>query len=585
MAESNALDDHGFVKLYDGGNEHICRHVWSARPINDQHRTSTPPKRVARTIRDALDAAEVEADGGLLDFMPVDKLGHIINETSILHLLHQLDSCYQMPANEKQTLAADICQSNGTDRCSCRKLVATLIKIGQEDDIPSMVREGFRDDSLPLWRSDKCSTMRHRTTHAICRTMDRWDNRKRREFWRTSNQYNAPYFVRPQTRGIYHYVLHEGVTLPFMREDTEFQEDEDNSRNPNPDPETVGDGGGFSMVRRVKIHPGHHQFGDYGIPSQDNIFAIKSLYTKRERDFEDEVSVLLRFTHRTDKQLAKLLATYEVRTERDVTYHLIFPWADWSVRTLWKQCPSVDRRNPSRLQWIARQSVAVVESLTFIHEEYANGLDPNNRERWGRHGDIKAENFLVYKDSSEAITMGLIFMADFGLSRFHRQESRSMVHPSAASPSYRPPEFDIPGGTLSRKSDIWSLGAFFLEFLTWYLKGWTCVESDFPDFRYEEDHQRINSDIYFRIENPGSSQSVIVKPQVTEWILRLHLHPDCTHFVHDLLDLIEDEMLNVDKDVRIGAKDLHTKLVSMNERCNSDWNYCMGRCACGRTRA
>ncbi|KAK7416636.1 hypothetical protein QQX98_005107 [Neonectria punicea] len=416
--------------------------------------------------------------------------------------------------------------------------------------------------------------------------MDRWSVKKRRKFWRTSNKYNAPFFIRPKSKGIYHYVLFHSTTLPFMREDSVSQQGEDDSRKSKTSPGTEGDEGGFSMVRRVKIHPSHHQFGNYGIPSQDNFFAIKSLSTKRERDFEDEVSVLLRFAHCADKQLVKLLATFEVRTERDVTYHLIFPWADWSVRSLWKQCPSVDRRSPSRLQWIGRQSAAVVKSLTFIHEEYASGLSLNDREKWGRHGDIKAGNFLVYKENrAGAVTMGLIFMADFGLSRFHRQESRSMVHPRAASPSYRPPEFDMPGGTLSRKSDIWSLGAFFLEFITWYLKGWDAVETDFPEYREEEDHQRILSDTFFRIEHSGRSQRAIVKPRVTEWILILHLHPDCTHFVHDLLDLIKDKMLHVSKDSRIGARDLYEKLESMNHRCNSDPNYCMQQCTCSRAGA
>lgn len=290
--------------------------------------------------------------------------------------------------------------------------------------------------------------------------------------------------------------------------------------------------------------------------------------------------VLLRFTHRTDKQLVKLLATYELWDGNDVSYHLIFPWADWSVRTLWKELSPTDRKDFSPLQWLAGEAFAISDSLSFIHHDYAENLHADDRERWGRHGDIKAGNFLVYKDSSQPCSRGSIFIADFGLSRFHRQHSRSQVNPRAASPSYRPPEFDMTNGTLSRKSDIWSLGAFFLEFLTWYLMGYEAVETNFPAYRETQDHDGIKSDIFFQIQEEGGSKTATVKPEVTKWIKRLHQSGHATRYVHDLLNLIEDEMLIIAKDSRIEAIQLKNKLGIMYKRCMTDMNYVTESCGC-----
>ncbi|KAF7557368.1 hypothetical protein G7Z17_g684 [Cylindrodendrum hubeiense] len=560
MATATSLEDHGFIEVHDGGNEHICRRLWSTRPVSAHGPCTVPRTKVAAAIRSALKDARVDADNRS-KFVPVDSLGKIITESNILQLLRELKSCDDLSGRDMEQLAAKICRvPDAAPRCSYRKVVATLIKIEREEDIPNIVQEGFRDNCLPLVCASRTYDLRHRATRELSRTMQKWPAKTRLKFWKATDKYNAPVFMRPKTRGIYHYILYQQMILPF-EEKLATEDDGGDFEDADPDDQVDGDEGGFS-----KVDP---TLTDIQIPTNDHKFAIKSLNTKHKKDFEDEVEVLLRFTHREEHQLVKLLATYELRKGKDVSYHLIFPWADWSVRTLWRELKPVDQKDPSRLQWIAGESVAIGNSLAFIHDEYAAGLSPEKRERWGRHGDIKAGNFLVYKDPSRPTGSGLIFMADFGLSRFHRQQSRSMVNPRAASPSYRPPEFDLVGGTLSRKSDIWSLGAFFLEFLTWYLKGHEAVETTFPEFRATEDHQRINSDIFFQIEERAGSQKASVKPEVTKWITFLHCHQYASHYVHDLLDLIETKMLVVNKNSRITATDLKKELQSMYRRLSA----------------
>ncbi len=231
---------------------------------------------------------------------------------------------------------------------------------------------------------------------------------------------------------------------------------------------------------------------------------------------------------------------------------------------------------------MARELSAIGDALSFLHVEYADQLGQEEKEKYGRHGDIKAANFLVYNDDSASYVTGRIFMADFGLAKWHRQESRSKVHGKATSPSYRPPEFDL--GSLSRKSDIWSLGAFFLEFLTWHLEGWEAVEEDFPNIREEKDtFNNIEfSDIFFTLVD---GRQPVVKRQVVAWAERLHQHPDCTQYLHELINLVMKEMLVVDRDKRIEASMLRVRLKSMYNLCQSNPNYYKLACPLSNTSA
>lgn len=248
-----------------------------------------------------------------------------------------------------------------------------------------------------------------------------------------------------------------------------------------------------------------------------------------------------------------------------------------SVRSLWRSSPTEykEPKTPFDLRWISGQILAIVEALAYIHDEYAEDLPDNlkgpNKEMYGRHGDIKAGNFLVYPNRS--VTKGdLIFLADFGLSRFHRQKTRSMEPPRAASPPYRPPEFDTTKA-LSRKSDIWSLGAFFLEFFTWYLRGWEGVHTEFPELRKTRDHQNLESDIFFTITTVNRVQTATVKKEVHNWISYLRSDRRATPFVHDVLDLVEQRMLVVEPSLRISAVDLKKELSGLNEKSKKRKGY------------
>jgi hypothetical protein len=59
----------------------------------------------------------------------------------------------------------------------------------------------------------------------------------------------------------------------------------------------------------------------------------------------------------------------------------------------------------------------------------------------------------------------------------------------------------------------------------------------------------------------------------------LHRHPNCTNYVHDLLNMIEDDMLIVisTDQPRGTSPALFQRLSDMNQRCNEEAGYCMAK--------
>lgn len=156
--------------------------------------------------------------------------------------------------------------------------------------------------------------------------------------------------------------------------------------------------------------------------------------------------------------------------------YLIFDWADCDLLRYWKDRHSEPEFNLKNLLWLAEQCVGLASGLEQIHrygslEQQNHTGDSSFKKLYGRHGDIKPENILWYRDSNQGL--GTLRICDFGVSEFHSTQSRSGIRNShvASSPYYRPPEWELQGGTISRSYDIWTIGCLYLEFLGWLLGG------------------------------------------------------------------------------------------------------------------
>ena len=201
-------------------------------------------------------------------------------------------------------------------------------------------------------------------------------------------------------------------------------------------------------------------------------------------------------------------------------YYLIFPWAESNLMEFWREHPLPGYHRFG--SWFMKQCAGIARGLLSIHRPANAGLGTVNRlkpldawmqQQYGRHGDIKPENILWFKEPP----LGTLKISDFGLTRFHRlgAESHTNAAMVAMSPTYRPPETDI-GRNLNQLFDIWTLGCLYADFATWMLLGWQGVES-FSDnrFRDGEEHGLIIDDKFFvLVKEPSGNTSATVKPSV-----------------------------------------------------------------------
>ncbi|CAN6171445.1 unnamed protein product, partial [Urochloa humidicola] len=103
------------------------------------------------------------------------------------------------------------------------------------------------------------------------------------------------------------------------------------------------------------------------------------------------------------------------------------------------------------LDWNTRYAIimGICKGLKYLHEEL---MDPIY------HLDLKPENILLDENVVPKI-------ADFGLSRFFREEKTQITGSTIGTRGYLPPEY-IDRGTISNKFDIFSLGVIVIKIIT-----------------------------------------------------------------------------------------------------------------------
>lgn len=202
----------------------------------------------------------------------------------------------------------------------------------------------------------------------------------------------------------------------------------------------------------------------------------------------------------------------------------------------------------------------------------ASRSEEGETRRYGRHGDIKAENILWFDGDDDS--PGLLVVADFGLMAFHTKDTRSNVSAKyvTGSPSYEAPELQL-NSKISRAFDVWGLGCLYLEFITWLVCGWEHLHR-FPEARDGRGPPapEIHDDTFFTIMET-EPRAAVVREAVKNWIADLHEMPRASSFVHDFLDIISDHLLAVNPKKRIKVGQLNTDLSSMLERAAEDPLY------------
>jgi serine/threonine protein kinase len=313
--------------------------------------------------------------------------------------------------------------------------------------------------------------------------------------------------------------------------------------------------------------------------------AIKQLVSTEQKAFESERDFLAKLTMQRHPNTMPLLATYRFQGK----YHLVFPWAPKNLREYWKSIPTQEKWDQAGCRIFLQQVQHLVSALEAIHVFRLHDMsrpDPKSFEidfgrltttralripqpkmdssldLYGRHGDLKPENVLWLEN-------GTLQVADFGLGKFHRLESRSGVDPQSVggSQTYSPPELVV-GEKVSRAYDIWSLGCIFLEFITWLSGGNEKLEL-FTESRDERALDGASDDIFYSVHaDAHANKTASIRKAVGQQIQDLRTAYPQSRMVDDFLNIIEREMLVIDPQKRITAKDLKVRMATMLEAAN-----------------
>jgi hypothetical protein len=182
-------------------------------------------------------------------FLPGDALHAILNRESLHRYFRKSMS------NEVVETICDYVY--GTQRTTniqgtAQKILATLLLTGKEDSILDFKVDEIYDKDLPLIRegefgADFRLTRMSNKNGPPLTCFETWTPREIQDFDRYQWSLLSPFFSQDSHRKVLFYRLHDRVILPWT-EDTQTNE------------------GGYSTIRRVKIHAAHHNFNTTSVP-------------------------------------------------------------------------------------------------------------------------------------------------------------------------------------------------------------------------------------------------------------------------------------------------------------------------------
>lgn len=251
------------------------------------------------------------------------------------------------------------------------------------------------------------------------------------------------------------------------------------------------------------------------IPSKISIepraFAVKQIRNDlgpMREDFRRELAVLQMINGALhQRHLITLLATFE----QGGRCHFVFPFAKCNLWHYWKDFagPLSEANAPQTgdLAWLSTQISGLASALNFLH-------NPGG-DIFARHGDIKPENILWYQ--TKGSFRGVLVICDFGASTVNREHNLSRegwTGDLVFTPKYRPPEFDMKDGPISRSSDIWNFGCVLLEMVCWIFDGIEGVD-EFSKERFAMSTVHpLMEECFFEVLNGDGPHIVRVKQQV-----------------------------------------------------------------------
>lgn len=333
--------------------------------------------------------------------------------------------------------------------------------------------------------------------------------------------------------------------------------------------------------------------------------------------FELEVKALMKI--KAMPHLTSALTAFKYQNK----YHLVSKWSEGgNLADFWRtQPPSLEYES---ICWFAQQCRGLADGLYSIHDTSATpgelqidgdyqgtplpkarpGAEHDKRIH-GRHGDIKPQNILWFRDDPNRYNRGVLKITDFDVAAFHTALTTEVSAEKVQNTrTYAAPEIDASGAhdkpRVSRKFDVWSLGCVYVEFITWIILGNEKLET-FADKRMAPGVQKtVSEDTFYtvhkrkwillrteeyvtakksvvRVSRPFELEPLMSKlMHLPQWIRRLKDHKDCSRFLREFLIYIQEKML-VDKEERDSSALVREKLRVMSEECEQNPAYASKR--------
>ncbi|KAK3347282.1 kinase-like domain-containing protein [Lasiosphaeria hispida] len=460
--------------------------------------------------------------------------------------------------------ADDVKPGAAQDKAHYVRVFALLLLLDKGREIDNFIAEGASDAILPVDISpSKKKLLKFATKgRGELGSSDKWPIHEK-EFFSACQWQMLPAYFDFDDRGEPHR-LDDGIILPFIEAGSDGE-----MRNGN----TSEKIGAYGTVTCVKIHPDSHKFGqvlgEIGLLGRQ-LFALKTLNhdttDKDSQGFRNELDQLRRFNGLVHPHIVTLLASFQHHGH----HHFLFPWAECTLEEFWSRPPDNSRGG---VAWLAKQLEGIMGAVSAIHNpSHLHSTLAAEEQRFGRHSDLKPDNILWFAATGQQGSRGILVVTDLGLSTFNRVVSRSnQPGVSAKVPGYRAPECDVRDGKAARGTDVWTLGCIYLELVAWLLGGPALLE-EFARQRRSLDHLTCTiGRLFFEFNRglgPSSTGQIRVKKAVTEFFVRLAGLPNCSRFAHDVLSIIEDEMLVVTgPSDRTSSRELLSKFRELRRRC------------------
>jgi serine/threonine protein kinase len=174
----------------------------------------------------------------------------------------------------------------------------------------------------------------------------------------------------------------------------------------------------------------------------------------------------MRFNGFDNDHMVTLLMTWTLHG----TFNLLFPCANHDLDEYWERNP-LPIMEAETILWTSKQIRGIATAIRSIHNPTSNTLRVPEDDRYGRHGDLKAENILLFDSPDDS--RGILVVADLGLAKLNSILSRSAQSNTRinCTPRYKAPESDIYGAKITRSYDVWTFGCLLLEWVCWLFQG------------------------------------------------------------------------------------------------------------------